>query len=132
MSITRKIWLSVRILFALFMIMGGVQHFIKPNFYLPFVPSFLPFPMAIIYLSGIVEVALGVLLLFTKYARIAATGIFILMLLFLPVHIWDIISETPAIGSHKAALIRLPFQFLFLAIAWKIKQVSSPVMRKLW
>jgi uncharacterized membrane protein len=132
MSITNKIWVGVRILFALFMIMGGAQHFLKPDFYLPFVPSFLPFPMAIIYLSGIVEVALGVFLLFTKYARIAAMGIFILMLLFLPVHIWDIIADTPAIGSHKAALIRLPFQFLFLAIAWKIKQVSSPVKRKLW
>ena len=125
MSITNKIWFGVRILFALFMIMGGVQHFIKPDFYLPFVPSFLPFPMTIIYLSGIVEVVLGLALLFTKYAKIAAIGIFLLMLLFLPVHVWDIISDTPAIGSHKAALIRLPFQFVFLAIAWKIKQVSS-------
>jgi uncharacterized membrane protein len=125
MNITSKIWIAVRILFALFMIMGGVQHFIKPDFYLPFVPSFLPFPMVIIYLSGIIEVALGLLLLFKKSAKIAAVGIFMLMLLFLPVHVWDIISDTPAIGSHKAALIRLPFQFLFLAIAWKIKQVSS-------
>lgn len=125
MNITSKIWVGVRILFALFMIMGGVQHFIKPDFYLPFVPSFLPFPMVIIYLSGIVEMALGLLLLFKKSAKIAAVGIFMLMLLFLPIHIWDIISDTPAIGSHKAALIRLPFQFLFLAIAWKIKQVSS-------
>lgn len=125
MSISSKIWVGVRILFALFMIMGGVQHFLKPDFYLPFVPSFLPFPMTIIYLSGVIEMALGLLLLFRKYAKIAALGIFLLMLLFLPVHIWDIITDTPAIGSHKAALIRLPFQFLFLAIAWKIKQVSS-------
>ena len=88
--------------------------------------------MSIIYLSGIIEIALGLLLLFTKYARIAATGIFILMLLFLPVHLWDVISDTPAIGSHKAALIRLPIQVLFLAIAWKIKQVSSPVMSRIW
>ena len=125
MSLISKIWVGVRILFALFMIMGGVQHFLKPDFYLPFVPSFLPFPMTIIYLSGFVEIALGLLLLFRKYAKIAAVGIFMLMLLFLPVHVWDIITDTPAIGSHKAALIRLPFQFLFLAIAWKIKQVTS-------
>jgi len=117
--------MAVRLLFALFMIMGGVQHFLKADFYLPFVPSFLPFPMTIIYVSGFVEIALGLLLLFRKYAKIAAVGIFMLMLLFLPVHIWDIITDTPAIGSHKAALIRLPLQFLFLAIAWKIKQVIS-------
>ncbi|MGZ2368167.1 DoxX family protein [Ancylomarina sp. YFZ004] len=126
MSLISKIWVGVRILFALFMIMGGVQHFLKPDFYLPFVPNFLPFPMTIIYLSGFVEIALGLLLLFRKYAKIAAVGIFMLLLLFLPVHVWDIITDTPAIGSHKAALIRLPFQFLFLAIAWKIKQVTSP------
>ena len=122
---TSKIWLGVRILFALFMIMGGVQHFLKPDFYSPFVPSFLPFPMTIIYLSGVVEIVLGLLLLFRKYAKIAAAGIFMLLILFLPIHVWDIITDIPAIGSHKAAWIRLPFQFLFLAIAWKIKQVSS-------
>ncbi|MCZ4694997.1 DoxX family membrane protein [Ancylomarina euxinus] len=125
MSLTSKIWVGVRILFTLFMIMGGVQHFLKPDFYLPFIPGFLPFPMTIIYVSGFVEIALGLLLLFKKYSKIAAVGIFLLMLLFLPVHVWDIITDTPAIGSHKAALIRLAFQFLFLAIAWKIKQVSS-------
>ncbi len=124
-NISSTIWTGVRILFAVFMIMGGVQHFLKPEFYLPFVPSFLPFPIAIIYLSGLVEIGLGLILIFKKYARIAALGIFILMILFLPIHVWDVFSDAPAIGSHKAALIRLPFQFLFMAIAWKIKQVSE-------
>ncbi len=122
-NISNTIWTGVRILFAIFMIMGGVQHFLKPDFYLPFVPDFLPFKMEVIYLSGLLEIALGALLLLKKYARLAAMGIFILMVLFLPIHVWDVFSSTPAIGTHKAALIRLPFQFLFMAIAWKIKQV---------
>ena len=121
-NILPKIWTGLRIVFAIFMIMGGVQHFIKPEFYLPFVPSFLPFSMAIIYLSGLVEIGLGVLLFFKKYTRIAALGILILMLIFLPIHIWDVFSDAPAIGSHQAALIRLPIQVIFIAIAWKIKQ----------
>lgn len=134
-NISHVIWTGVRILFAIFMIMGGVQHFLKPDFYLPFVPAFLPFPIAIIYLSGFVEIGLGLILVFKKYARIAAFGIFILMLVFLPIHVWDVFSDAPAIGSYKAALIRLPFQFLFMAIAWKIKQVSekfSSNTRALW
>ncbi len=125
MNITNKIWIGVRVLFALFMIMGGVQHLLKPDFYLPFVPSFLPFSTAIVYLSGLVEIILGLLLLIKNYAEYAALGLFVLMLLFLPIHVWDVISDTPAIGSHKSALIRLPFQFLFLAIAWKIKQKTA-------
>jgi uncharacterized membrane protein len=122
---SRTIWLGVRILFAIFMFMGGVQHFLKPDFYIPFVPTFLPFTMAIIYLSGLVEIVLGLMLIFKKYARMAALGIFILMILFLPIHIWDVFADVPAIGSHKAALIRLPVQFLFMAIAWKIQQVLA-------
>jgi len=43
-----------------------------------------------------------------------------MMLVFLPLHIIDIFKENPAIGSHQAAIIRLPVQFLFIAWAWYI------------
>lgn len=115
------VWTVVRILFALFMVYAGVQHFVKPDFYIPFVLSFLPFTKAIIYASGLVEILLGLMLIVPKYIKTGALGIMLLMILFLPIHIWDVFSETPAIGSSQAALIRLPIQFLFIAIAWKIK-----------
>ncbi|MBE7661303.1 hypothetical protein [Tenacibaculum finnmarkense] len=132
MTKKNRFWNVLKIILAVFMIFGGVQHFIKPTFYLPFVPTFLPFPIMIIYLSGILEIGLGILLfLDTKYAKLGALGIFYLMLLFLPVHIWDVFSATPAIGSHTAALIRLPFQFLCIAWAWKIhKEISSSIAIK--
>jgi uncharacterized membrane protein len=103
------------------MVYAGVQHFVKPDFYIPFVPYFLPFTKAIIYVSGLVEVLLGLMLIIPKYVKMGAIGIMLLMLLFLPIHIWDVFSDSPAIGSSQAALIRLPIQFLFIAIAWKIK-----------
>ncbi|SOS74273.1 DoxX family protein [Tenacibaculum piscium] len=130
MTKKQRFWNVLKILLAVFMIFGGVQHFIKPTFYLPFVPSFLPFPITIIYLSGILEIGLGILLFLNKnYAKLGAFGIFCLMLLFLPVHIWDVFSVTPAIGSHTAALIRVPFQFLFIAWSWKIyKEISNTIV----
>ncbi|MCD8403357.1 DoxX family protein [Tenacibaculum finnmarkense] len=132
MTKKNQFWNVLKIILAVFMMFGGVQHFIKPTFYLPFVPTFLPFPIMIIYLSGILEIGLGILLfLDTKYAKLGALGVFYLMLLFLPVHIWDVFSATPAIGSHTAALIRLPFQFLCIAWAWKIhKEISSTIAIK--
>jgi len=117
-----KIWIVIRVIFAIFMIYAGVQHFVKPDFYIPFVPSFMPFTTAIIYSSGILEILLGILLLIPKFAKLGALGIMLLMLVFLPIHVWDVFSDTPAIGSHTAALIRLPVQFLFIALAWKIKK----------
>ena len=36
----KLLWTILKILLALFMIYAGVQHFIKPTFYLVFVPDF--------------------------------------------------------------------------------------------
>jgi uncharacterized membrane protein len=121
----RKIWLVLKVVLAMFLILGGVQHFINPTNYIPFVPSFLPFTLAIIYISGLFEILFGLALFFKKHETIGAWGILILMLFFLPIHIWDVFSETPAIGSHNAALIRLPVQFLLIFIAWKVKNNVS-------
>ena len=124
-SSTSKIWTILKIVMAIFMIYAGAQHFIKPEFFIPFVPAFLPLKMAIIYISGAIEILLGLSLFIHKYAKYGAYGIFILLLLFLPIHIWDLFSETPAIGSKQAAFIRLPVQFLFMFIIWKVKNSIS-------
>ena len=121
----KKIWLILKVVLVIFLIFGGVQHFISPNNYIPFVPSVLPFTLAIIYLFGLFEILFGLALFFKKLETIGAWGILILMLLFLPIHIWDVFSNTPAIGSHNAALIRLPIQFVLIFIAWKVKNNVS-------
>lgn len=124
-----NIWSILKIVFALFMIYAGVQHFLKPEFFVPYVPQFLPFKMEIVYVSGVFEVLFGLLLFFKKYTKIAAWGIFVLLLLFLPIHIWDVISETPVIGSKKAAWIRLPIQFILLFLIWKIKNNAAKTLK---
>ena len=103
------------------MIYAGIQHFVNPDFFLPFVPEFLSLKTTIVYVSGIAEILVGLLLLIKKYAKIGAIGILVLLFLFLPIHIWDVFAEAPVIGSRKAALIRLPIQFLLIFIVWKIK-----------
>ncbi len=71
-----------------------------------FFPSFLPFKMFIIYASSVVEAGLGLLLFSKKYAGLAVFRLLIMMIAFLPIHILDVFSDTPAIGSHEAALGR--------------------------
>ena len=129
MNQSLKIWSFLKIVFALFMIYAGVQHFLKPDFFVPFVPKFLPFKLAVVYISGVFEIGFGLLLFFKKYAKMAALGIFVLLLLFLPIHIWDVISETPVIGSKTAAWIRLPIQFLLIFLIWKIKNNSAKPLK---
>ena len=124
-----NIWSVLKIIFAIFMIYAGVQHFLKPDFFVPFVPKFLPLETEIVYISGVFEIGFGLLLFFKKYTKIAALGIFVLLLLFLPIHIWDVISETPVIGNKTAAWIRLPIQFLLIFLIWKIKNNSAKPLK---
>ena len=79
----KKIWLTLKVVLAVFLIFGGVQHFISANNYIPFVPSVLPFTLAIIYLSGFFEILFGLALFFKKLETIGAWGILILMLMYL-------------------------------------------------
>lgn len=129
MNQSLNIWSVLKIAFALFMIYAGLQHFLKPDFFVPFVPQFLPLKTEIVYVSGVFEIGFGLLLFFKKYAKIAALGIFVLLLLFLPIHIWDVISETPVIGSKTATWIRLPIQFLLIFLIWKIKNNSAKPLK---
>ena len=118
----KHFWNILRVLLAIFIFYAGIQHFIKPDFFNAFVPDFLIYKRAVIYVSGIIEVILAILLIIPKYTHKAATGIFFLMIFFLPIHILDVFSETPAIGSHKAAILRLPMQFVLIGLAYKLKK----------
>lgn len=108
---------------GLILIAGGTMHFIRPEVYNPFIPDALP-KLAVNYASGIVEIVLGIGLLTTKYIRMAATGTFLLMIAFLPLHVMDAFSEQPAIGSKTIAYIRLPLQFVLIYWPWYIRKHS--------
>jgi uncharacterized membrane protein len=120
-------WVIISILLAVLMMVSGIQHLWNPEFYLPFVPSYLPFPLAVVYLSGLVELLLGVVTLFLnqKYTKFGILGIAILMIIFLPLHIADALREKPVVGSHMLAYFRLAIQFLLIWLSWKAYQFTS-------
>ena len=111
--------LILRIIFGVFLAYVGIMHFVKPRFFNGFIPKPLP-KLTVNYIAGFVEFAIGIGLLFNETVKNAAIGFFILMIIFLPLHIWDLFREKPAIGSKKIAIIRLPIQFLLLYIAYLI------------
>ena len=115
----KNLKLILTFLFGAIMIIAGVNHFIKPAMYAPFIPEFLP-NVAINYLTGFVEITLGVGVFIPKFRSMATLGILIMMLVFLPLHIIDVFKENPAIGSHQVAIIRLPIQFVLILWAWFI------------
>ena len=125
---TNKGWFILKILLAAFIIYAGVQHFLNPDFFLKVIPPFLlDYGLPIVYISGVIEIAIGLLLLSTKYQRIGALSFMLLMLAFLPLHIWDVFVENPFTGSQNAAYIRLAMQFVLIALPWKLKNVYTNI-----
>lgn len=109
----------LKYLMAIFYIGAGVNHFLNPDFYLKIMPPYLPWHLELVYLSGVIEIALGLLLLIPKYTRLAAWGIILLLIAIFPANIH--LALNPQIFPDvdpTVHLIRLPFQGLFLLWAW--------------
>lgn len=120
------IWTIVKFALALFITYAGIQHFVNPDFFAKVVPPFLmDFAMPIVYISGIIEIVVGLMLFTKKYQRIGALSFMWLMIFFLPLHIWDVFAENPFTGSQDNALIRLAMQFVLIGLPWKLKNVYS-------
>jgi uncharacterized membrane protein len=77
------------LLFALYF-SAGINHFVMPDFYYPLMPNYLPQPLLLNQLSGAAEMLLALGLLWAPTKRLAAWGIVLLLLAFVPAHVWMI------------------------------------------
>ncbi len=107
-------------LMALMYVGLGMVHLIKPAIYWSVMPAWLPFKLVLIYVSGIVEILLGLLLLRAE-TRLVAARLIIAMLIvfFFLIHVPMSIDYYQT--GHKyfvLSLIRLPVQFVLVAWAW--------------
>lgn len=101
------------------MVLAGVYHFLNAPFYLRMMPPILPAPIFLIYLSGALEIAFGVLLLIPKYTRFAAFGLIALFVAVFPAnfYMWRNPQLFPEF-TPTALLIRLPLQIVLIAWAF--------------
>jgi len=108
---------------SLFYINVGVKHFIDPDWFLFIIPPYLTFiGLELVYLSGIFEITLGILILFSKYRKIASYGIILLLIGVYPANIYLAFNDLPqqqiGISSFAASWVRLPIQFILIGIAY--------------
>ncbi len=106
-------------LLCLFFVFAGVMHFVNPPFYLRIMPPYLPWHLFLVYLSGVIEIALGVLVIIPQYTKLAAWGLIALLLAVYPANIYvfmnqQLYPELPRLFHW----IRMPLQFVCLAWAW--------------
>ena len=114
------------LLLILLYVGAGINHFWHPDFYFAIMPPYLPNPYLINIAAGISEIVLGILLIFSKTRKFAAYMIGVMLVLFIPVHVYMIqkggcMNELVCIPLWEAWL-RLAFQpVLILWVLWHRK-----------
>ena len=110
---------------GLFYISVGVNHFTDPYWFLQIVPPYLPYKIELVYISGLLEVILGLMLLIPKTRFYAGWGLIVLLIAVYPANIY--LAQTNGEAMNTTPLVawgRLPFQFIFIGLAyWHTKKV---------
>ena len=120
---------ALRIVFGLLFIGGGINHFINPEFYVAIMPSYLPAHGALVFISGVVEIIVGLAVLTPKLRPHSGWAAVATLLAVFPANIHmalhpEDFPDLPALGLW----IRLPLQFLLIAWAiWttRVQQTST-------
>ncbi|MDQ6694977.1 MAG: DoxX family membrane protein [Chloroflexota bacterium] len=119
---------------ALLFIGGGVLHFTATPTYERLMPPYIPYHLQLVYLSGVIESALGLLLLLPKSQRVAAWALIPTLLAIFPANVHGALTagtDHPAMPgvSTELAWLRLPLQFLLIAWAYWYTRQDALVMR---
>ena len=111
---------SARDALSLLLVFTGVSHFtfMKEDF-IRMMPPSIPWPRAIVYFTGVCEIAGGVGLLFPEFRRAAAFSLITFFLAVLPANIHAACAGVTFRGKPATSLwLRIPMQIFFIAIAF--------------
>ncbi len=111
------------IIMIVFYFIAGVNHFRNPAAYYRIIPDYLPYPYLINLLSGLAEIFLAILLIVPLTRKIAAYGIVVMLIVFIPAHIYMIqkgwcVDPEHCLPAWVAWIRLVPLQFLLMWWAW--------------
>jgi uncharacterized membrane protein len=111
---------------ALFVV-AGIMHFVIPSAYVGITPGWVPMRLAVVYLTGVAEIAGGIGLLVRQTRRTAGLALIILLVAVFPANI-QMLSTAMSSGAsdfYRALLfLRLPLQPAL--IVWIYRSAISP------
>jgi uncharacterized membrane protein len=124
MSINRQHWWPLRLArlaLALFFVAAGVLHFVRTDSYLELMPPYLPYHLALVYVSGVFEILGGACILIPGLRRIAGWGLIALLVAVFPANVqmaidvfhgktFTVLASLPPRAATWVAILRLPLQ----------------------
>lgn len=119
-------WMGLAVVFVWFFV-GGITHFTNTDFFLAIVPPWVPFHLAAVYVSGVLEIVFALGVLWPATRPVCGWLLIALTLAVTPanVHMW-LNPELFPDASETALTVRLVIQVLLLALIWWSTRIPSP------
>ena len=105
------------------------MHFVKPDIFMRAMPPYLPYPLELIFISGVFEIlgGVGLLVSLPKLRAAAGLGLIALLIAVFPANIN--MALNPQLFSEIAPIVlycRLPLQLVL--ILW-VRWASKPTVK---
>lgn len=117
---------------SLLYIVAGINHFLHPLFYEQIIPAFIPWHRPVIFITGIIDILLGILLIPLSTRRPAAWGIIILLIAIFPANINMMLNyyneQDPALW---VTILRLPLQIILIWWAYSFTKPPAKTEKDL-
>ena len=104
---------------SVILLLSAFAHLFYPEYYAALIPDFISAGFANVA-AAIAEGLIGIALLLRKYRSLGGLAFAVLMLLFLPIHIWDALREHSALGASPIPEFRLVMQLGLIYLGWRI------------
>lgn len=114
-------------LMILFYAGAGINHFVRPAFYLQIMPPWLPWHSELVFVSGVAEVLCALLLLFSKTRRFGAWAVIALLVAVVPANVQMLLNYKAENNPQTwIAVLRLPIQLLLIWWAYGFTKPGKP------
>jgi uncharacterized membrane protein len=108
-------------------------HLFSPHYFLPVIPSFIHFPEEIIFLTGVLEIALALGLLIHRTQDLTAQISAMYLILLIPVHIYVSVFSIEIFGIHNTYILWARTLFQFVLIFWALtRQTTGWIIKQQW
>jgi len=98
-----------------------IGHIVKTQGMVEMLPTWVPFRLALVYATGLLELLIGIALFIPKYQLMAAKLAIIVFIVFFPANIYAAINSI-GLGGHQLGpaylVIRAPLQIILIAWAY--------------
>ena len=90
---------GLAIIYGVAFILVGIAHFRNPQIFVEIVPPFLPFPLFLVYLTGVMEIAGGIGIIHPASRVLAGRLLVLFLIAVFPANLYMWFSDVPFNGT---------------------------------